>query len=66
MKTRSGRGAAQRLEPAAGPAVRLGHGGGTALAADVADATRLRFVLLAPRQVWDLVVGIVDHLVSGG
>lgn len=39
---------------------------GTALAADVADATRLRFVLLAPRQVWDLVVGIVDHLVSGG
>ena len=26
----------------------------------------LRFIPLAPRQVWDLVVGIVDHLVSGG
>ena len=40
--------------------------GGTALAADVAVSTRLRFTPLAPRQVWDLVVGIVDHLVSGG
>ncbi|GAA1125328.1 hypothetical protein [Citricoccus alkalitolerans] len=33
---------------------------------DVADATRLRFVPLAPRQVWDVVVGIVDHLVTAG
>lgn len=34
--------------------------------ADVSDSTRLRFVPLASRQVWDLVVGIVDHLVNEG
>lgn len=65
----------EQVPSGAGPNITLLHAEGAGYAqptpiegdwADVADSTRLRFVPLAPRQVWDLVVGIVDHLVTEG